>query len=131
MLSVIAEARFSEIPLNPVKSLATAPATVGLSVSLRKPVNSLPAASEIEGAPDTNLPAALMIVSDIEDAMFPDAVLNPVKTLPIESAIVGLSVSARNPWKILDMASEIGRASDMALPFSLLRASEIAAARFS
>src|SRR5438132_8636803 len=72
--SDISEEMFSEIPLAPLKTLATESATVGLSVIVLNPVKSLVTASEIAGLSD-------------------DA-LNPLKSLVVRSE--GATASERN-----------------------------------
>src|SRR2546422_6778508 len=93
--SDISEARFSEIPLAPLKSL--------------------PAASEIGGASDRDFTRPLFTTSEIVDARSSDVVLNPVNRLDAASEMVGVSAKARNPLKTLATASEIAGPSDDAL----------------
>src|SRR3989442_2385724 len=143
--SDISEARFSETPLAPLKTLATESATVGLSVSVLNPVKSLATASEIaglsddalnplktlparsEGATDSErkLKVPLLTVSDIREARFSETPLAPLKTLATESATVGISVSVLNPAKTLPMTSEGTTLSSANFPAPLLTESAI------
>src|SRR5438132_9509483 len=150
-VSDISEARFSEIPLAPLKTLATESATVGLSVSVLNPVKRLATASEIAGLSDDALnplktlvarsegataserkpKVPLPTVSDIREARFSEIPLAPLKTLATESATVGLSVSVLNPAKSLPTTSEGATLSSANFPAPLLSESVIAEARFS
>src|SRR5438132_9929550 len=149
-VSDISEARFSEIPLAPLKTLATESATVGLSVSVLNPVKRLATASEIAGLSDDALnplktlvarsegataserkpKVPLPTVSDIREARFSEIPLAPLKTLATESATVGLSVSVLNPAKSLPATSEVEMTSDRELARPLFTASAIVDARF-
>src|SRR2546425_7663973 len=99
--SEIIDARFSDVVLNPVKTLDAASDTVGASASERTPVKSLAIASdtvvlsvsplnpvksllvvpEIGGASNSDFPTFLLTVSAIAEARFSDVLLNPVKAL--------------------------------------------------
>ena len=85
MLSVM-PARLSDMPLNPVKTLATTSETVGVSERARKPVKTLSRASDGVG----------ISVS----------AMNPVKTLESASDGVGISVRSLMPLKNLVTTSE-------------------------
>src|SRR5207244_7989561 len=119
--SDISEEMFSEIPLAPLKTLATESATVGLSVIVLNPVKSLVTASEIAGlsddalnplkslvarsdgatASERKLKVPLLTVSDIREAKFSESPLKPVRALDAASETVGVSVSERAPAKSL------------------------------
>src|SRR3989442_2107122 len=116
------------MPLAPLKALDKASDTVGLSVSPLNPVKSLLAASEIEGASDTNFPAPLFITSDIA-ARLSAVLLNPVNVLVTLSDIADteLSDTARAPVKTLPTTSEGTMLSSENFPAPLLIVSDIAA----
>src|SRR3989442_2188206 len=116
------------MPLAPLKALDKASDTVGLSVSPLNPVKSLLAASEIEGASDTNFPAPLFITSDIA-ARLSAVLLNPVNVLVTLSDIADteLSDTARAPVKTVATTSEGTMLSSENFPAPLLIVSDIAA----
>src|SRR5437867_3191508 len=147
----IADARLSDVVLNPVKALDAASDTVGVSESVLNPAKTLSATSETETTSDGNTGTPLPNTSAIIDPRSSDVVLNPVKTLsaasetlgfseislaPLktlatESATVGLSVSVLNPAKTLPTTSEGTTLSTANFPAPLLTESAIAEARFS
>src|SRR5712692_1733921 len=67
MLSEINEVKSSDVALNPVKSLESASDTVGLSESPLKPMKILFTTSDRVGASERNLPADLLMLTEIVD----------------------------------------------------------------
>src|SRR5205807_1258300 len=61
--SEIAEARLSDVVLNPVKTLDAASDTVGASASVLNPVKTLPTTSEGTTLSNANFPAPLLMLS--------------------------------------------------------------------
>src|SRR5438309_999317 len=89
----------SEIPLPPLKTLATESATVGLSVSVLNPVKSLLAASEIAGVSESERTPLKTLATASEIAGLSDVALNPLKTLLARSE--GATTSERNARLVL------------------------------
>src|SRR3989454_221492 len=132
--SEIVDARFSDVVLNPVKTLDAASDMMGVSDSVLNPLKALATASEgtrlssgnfpaplltesaIETTSDRDLAAPLPTTSEIVDARFSDVVLNPVKTLDAASDMMGVSDSVLNPLKALATASEGTRLSSGNFP---------------
>src|SRR5207247_8884716 len=77
----IADARLSDVVLNPVKTLSAASETLGVSESVLNPVKTLPMTSEGTTLRSGNFPAPLLTEAAIAEARFSDVVRNPVKTL--------------------------------------------------
>src|SRR2546426_6780128 len=145
--AVIAETRFSDVVLTPVKSLDTASEMVGASVSERTPVKSLAiasdtvglsanplspaksllAASEIGGASDRDFTRPLFTIPAIAETRFSDVLRIPVKALVTLSDITDneLSEMARAPAKTLPTASEGTSLSSGNFPAPLLAESAI------
>src|SRR2546425_12404450 len=75
----IAEARFSDVLLNPVKALATLSdnADTELSEIARAPVKTLPTTSEGTTLRSGNFSAPLLTEAAIAEARFSDVLLNP------------------------------------------------------
>src|SRR6266571_3392795 len=125
--SDISEEMFSEIPLAPLKTLATESATVGLSVIVLNPAKSLVTASEIVGlsddalnplkilvarsdgatASERKLKVPLLTVSDIREAKFSDRDLATPLFTTSEIIDARFSDVVLNPVKALDVASEM------------------------
>jgi hypothetical protein len=155
-VSAMTEARLSEIPLEPLKTLDTesemedrSSGEILASTARRVTVSEIEAAgfSEIEAT----WPATLSMLSVMDEARFSDAPLNPVmslvalsertdakssdmlrapvKTLAVMSDTVGVSVSPLNPVKSLLTTSESGKASDANLPADLVILSDRLATR--
>src|SRR3989442_548328 len=145
--AVIAETRFSDVVLTPVKSLDTASEMVGASVSERTPVKSLAiasdtvglsanplspaksllAASEIGGASDRDFTRPLFTMPAIAETRFSEFLRTPVRALATLSDIADneLSEMARAPAKTLPTASEGTRLSSGNFPAPLLTESAI------
>src|SRR3989442_807767 len=123
--SEIVDARFSDVVLNPVKTLDAASDTVGISVSVLNPVKTLPATSETATTSDRDFTRPLFTTAEIVEARFSDVVLNPVKTLDAVSDTVGISVSVLNPAKTLPTTSEGTRLTSANLPPPFLRLNSI------
>src|SRR5438128_1078503 len=89
--SEIADARFSDEALNPVKTLPT----TSEGTTLRSGNFPAPLLSEtaIETTSDMDFAAPLVTTSEIVDPRFSDEALNPVKTLDATSDTVGVSES--------------------------------------
>src|SRR5438309_2525062 len=87
--AAIAEARFSDVLLNPVKALATLSdnADTEFSEITRAPVKTLPRTSEGTTLRSGNFSAPLLTEAAIAEARFSDVLLNPVKTLATHSDI--------------------------------------------
>src|SRR2546425_227069 len=148
-VSDIREARFSETPLAPLKTLATESATVGISVSVLNPAKTLPMTSEGTTLSSSNFPAPLLTESAIEttsdsDLGTPLFTTSEIATASEKIAVVFLLCSTRSdiseemfseiplaPLKSLPAASEIGGASDRDFTRPLFTTSEIVDARFS
>src|SRR2546428_4857706 len=129
--SDIREEMFSEIPLAPLKTLATESATVGLSVIVLNPVKSLVTASEIVGlsddalnplktvvarsegatASERKLKVPLLTVSDIREAKFSDRDLATPLFMTADIVDARASALGLNPVAALDVASEMGGGS--------------------
>src|SRR3989449_6344901 len=129
--SEIVDARFSDVVLNPVKTLDAASDMVGVSDSVLSALYTLPARSEGATASERKLKVPLLTVSDIREARFSETPLAPLKTLATESATVGLSVSVLNPAKTLPMTSEGTTLSGANLSTPLFTESAIAETRLS
>src|SRR2546428_609513 len=140
--SEIADARLSDVVLNPVKTLDATSDTVGVSASERTPVKSLAIASdtvvlsvsplnpvksllvvpEIGGASNSDFPTFLLTESAIAEARFSDVLLNPVKALATlsDTADTELSEIARAPVKTLPRTSADTTLSSGNFPAPLL-----------
>src|SRR5437867_2064950 len=131
--SDISEEMFSEIPLAPLKTLATESATVGLSVSVLNPAKSLVTASVIVGLSDDALnPLKILVArSDGTTASERSAKLFLVWSTRSDISEEMFSEIPLAPLKTLLAASEIGGASDRDLATPLFTTSEIIDARFS
>src|SRR2546428_159358 len=148
-MSDIREARFSETPLAPLKTLATESATVGVSVSVLNPAKTLPMTSEGTTLSSANFPAPLLTESAIETSSDSDLgtalfTTSEIATASERIAVAILLCSTRSdiseemfseiplaPPKSLLAASEIGGASDKDFTRPLFTTSEIVDARFS
>src|SRR5437867_3396690 len=129
--SEIIDARFSDVVLNPVKTLDATSDTVGVSESVLNPAKTLSATSETETTSDGNTGTPLPNTSAIIDPRSSDVVLNPVKTLSAASETLGVSESVLNPLKTLSARSEGATASERKLKVPLFAVSDIREARFS
>src|SRR3989454_4239654 len=130
--SDIREEMFSEIPLAPLKTLATESATVGLSVIVLNPVKSLVTASEIVGLSDDALNPLKEVVARSEGATASEknTMLFLVWSTRSDISEEMFSEIPLAPLKTLLAASEIGGTSDRDLATPLFTTSEIADARF-
>src|SRR5881397_2930978 len=108
----IADARLSDVVLNPVKTLSAASETLGVSESVLNPVKTLPMTSEGTTLRNGNFPAPLLTEAAIAEARLSDVVLNPVKTLSAASETLGVSESVLNPVMTLSATSETETTSD-------------------
>src|SRR3989449_2576396 len=120
--SEIIDARFSDVVLNPVKTLDAASDTVGASASVLNPVKTLPRTSEGTRLRSGNFPAPLLTEAAIAEARFSDVLLNPVKALITLSDIADNEFSeiARAPVKTLPRTSEGTKLSSGNFPAPLL-----------
>src|SRR5437867_211048 len=128
----IADARLSDVVLNPVKTLSAASETLGVSESVLNPVKTLPMTSEGTTLRNGNFPAPLLTEAAIAEARFCDVLRNPVKTLSraSDTADTESSEIARAPVKTLLATSEGTRVSSGNFPTSFLTEAAIAEARF-
>src|SRR5881397_3711901 len=127
----IADARLSDVVLNPVKTLSAASETLGVSESVLNPVKTLPMTSEGTTLRSGNFPAPLLTEAAIAEARSSDVVLNPVKTLSAASETLGVSESVLNPSKTRVARSEGATASERKLKVPLFTVSDIRDAKFS
>src|SRR3989442_2104968 len=111
--SEIAEARLSDVVLNPVKALDAASDTVGASASVLNPVKTLPTTSEATTLSNANFPAPLLILSLNAQATLSAVLRNAVKVLVTlsDTADTEFSEIARAPMKTLPTTSEGTRLS--------------------
>src|SRR5205823_13847381 len=96
--SVIAEARFSGTPLNPVKTLDAISEMAGVSVRLLNPVKSLLVTSDSAAVSETNFPADLFMLS-VTPPRFPATTLHPAKRPLAISEKIGGTARLVNPAK--------------------------------
>src|SRR5439155_1204729 len=120
--SEIADARFSDVDLNPVKTLDATSDTVGASASVLNPVKTLPTTSEGTTLSSANFPAPLLMLSLNAEATLSAVLRNPVKALVTLSDIVDTEFSeiARAPVNIRPMTSEGTRLTSGNFPAPLL-----------
>src|SRR3989454_7629373 len=126
----IADARLSDVVLNPVKTLSAASETLGVSESVLNPVKTLPMTSEGTTLRSGNFPAPLLTEAAIAEARLSDVLRNPVKALSTASdtADTEFSEIARAPVKTLLATSEGTRVSSGNFPTSFLTEAAIATA---
>src|SRR5439155_5545185 len=112
----------SETARNPVKTLLATSDIAGNSATPLNPAESPLAASERVGVSERNLPADLLMLSEIVDrfSASPLIVVAPLETM---SEMVGDSASPLNPVKSLLAASERAGVSERNLPADLLMVS--------
>src|SRR5439155_1654797 len=123
----IADARLSDVVLNPVKSLPTTSEGTTLS-SGNFPAPFL-TESAIETTSDRDFATPLFTTPEIADARLSDVVLNPVKSLPTTSE--GTTLSSGNFPAPFLTESAIETTSDRDFATPLFTTPEIADARLS
>src|SRR5437867_2111107 len=130
--AAIAEARLSDVVLNPVKTLSAASETLGVSESVLNPVMTLPTTSDGTTLRSGNFAAPFLTEAAIAEARFSDVLRNPVKALITlsDTADTESSEIARAPVKTLLATSEGTRVSSGNFPTSFLTEAAIAEARF-
>src|SRR5439155_11376826 len=113
--SDIADARSSDVVMNPVKTLPTT--SEGTTLSSANLPTPLLTESAIETTSDTDAwkPLPMPIALEIIDARSSDVVLNPVKALDAASDMVGVSDSVLSPLYTLVARSEGATASERKL----------------
>src|SRR5439155_4861477 len=118
----IADARLSDVVLNPVKTLSAASETLGVSESVLNPVMTLPTTSEGTTLRNGNFAAPFLTEAAIAEARFCDVLRNPVKTLSraSDTADTEFSEIARAPVKTLLSTSEGTTVSSGNFPTSFL-----------
>src|SRR5437867_2538694 len=130
--AAIADARLSDVVLNPVKTLSAASETLGVSESVLNPVMTLLTTSDGTRVSSGNFPASFLTEAAIAEARFCDVLRNPVKALSraSDTADTESSEIARAPVKTLLATSEGTRVSSGNFPTSFLTEAAIAEARF-
>src|SRR5438105_142526 len=130
--AAIAEARLSDVVLNPVKTLSAASETLGVSESVLNSVMTLPTTSEGTTLRSGNFAAPFLTEAAIAEARFSDVLRNPVKALITLSDIADTEFSeiARAPVKTLPATSEGTRLSSGNFPTSFLTEAAIDEARY-
>src|SRR5438093_728068 len=121
----IADARLSDVVLNPVKSLPTT--SEGTTLCSGNFPASFLIESAIETTSDRDFATPLFTTPEIADARLSDVVLNPVKTLPTTSE--GTTLSSGNFPAPFLTESAIETTSDWDFATALFTTHEIAVAR--
>src|SRR5207247_10526038 len=129
--AAIADARLSDVVLEPVKALSAASETLGVSESVLNPVMTLPTTSDGTTLRSGNFAAPFLTEAAIAEARFSDVLRNPVKALITlsDTADTESSEIARAPVQTLLATSAGTRGSGGNFPTSFLTEAAIAAAR--